>query len=128
MSLKAPTGTRLENTDVLVKKVEDIIHEVVPPEELDVVVANLGVTPGFSSIYTSNSGQHTAFVQASLRAGHRIGSYEYMDRVRRRLKAELPQLSVYVQSGGLVDAILNLGLPAPIDIQVSGSNLEAAHE
>jgi HAE1 family hydrophobic/amphiphilic exporter-1 len=128
INLKAPTGTRLENTDVLVKKVEDIIHEVVPPEELDVVVANLGVTPGFSSIYTSNSGQHTAFVQASLRAGHRIGSYEYMDRIRRRLKAELPQLNVYVQSGGLVDAILNLGLPAPIDIQVSGSNLEAAHE
>jgi multidrug efflux pump subunit AcrB len=93
-----------------------------------VVVANLGVTPGFSSIYTSNSGQHTAFVQASLREGHRIGSYEYMDRVRRRLKAELPQVDAYIQSGGLVDAILNLGLPAPIDIQVSGSNLEAAHE
>jgi multidrug efflux pump subunit AcrB len=44
------------------------------------------------------------------------------------VKAELPQLSAYFQSGGLVDAVLNLGLPAPIDIQVSGSNLERAHE
>jgi multidrug efflux pump subunit AcrB len=74
-------------------------------------------------MYTPNSGQHTAFVQASLKEGHRVGSYEYMDRVRRRLHLELPQLSCYFQSGGLVDAVLNLGLPAPIDLQVSGSKL-----
>jgi HAE1 family hydrophobic/amphiphilic exporter-1 len=128
INLKAPTGTRLENTDALVKQVEDIIHQEVADDDLGVVVANLGVTPGFSSIYTSNSGQHTAFVQVSLKEGHRTGSYEYMDRVRRRIAAEMPQLSAYLQSGGLVDAVLNLGLPAPIDIQVSGSDLEAAHQ
>ncbi len=50
-----------------------------------------------------------------------------MARVRRRVRAELPQLSAYFQTGGLVDAILNLGLPAPIDIQVSGSDLEKSH-
>jgi multidrug efflux pump subunit AcrB len=50
-----------------------------------------------------------------------------MNRVRRRLAKELPQLSVYLQSGGLVDAVLNLGLPAPMDIQVSGSDIETAH-
>ena len=91
------------------------------------IVSNIGVTPGFSSIYTPNSAQHTAFVQVSLKEDHHIGSYEYMDRVRKRLARELPQLSAYFQSGGLVDAVLNLGLPAPIDIQVSGSNLKAAH-
>jgi multidrug efflux pump subunit AcrB len=47
--------------------------------------------------------------------------------MRRRLGAELPQLNAYFQSGGLVDAVLNLGLPAPIDLQVSGSDLRAAH-
>src|SRR5712692_9406791 len=51
----------------------------------------------------------------------------YMQRMRRLVRAELPQLSAYFQSGGLVDAVLNLGFPAPIDIQVSGSNLEKAH-
>jgi multidrug efflux pump subunit AcrB len=50
-----------------------------------------------------------------------------MDRVRARLVRELPQVSAYFQTGGLVDAILNLGLPAPLDIQVSGMNLEDAH-
>jgi len=127
VNLKAPTGTRIENTDALVGKVEQIIREEVAPEDLDLIVANVGITPDFSAIYTSNSGQQTAFVQASLKEKHRIGSYEYMERVRRRIKAELPQLNAYLQSGGLLDAVLNLGLPAPIDIQVSGSNLEAAH-
>lgn len=62
----------------------------VAPEDLDVIVSNIGVTPGFSSIYTSNSAQPTATVQASLKASRRLGSYEYMDRVRRRLRSELP--------------------------------------
>jgi hydrophobic/amphiphilic exporter-1 (mainly G- bacteria), HAE1 family len=128
INVKAPTGTRLELTEKFVKQIENIIREEVPPRELAVVVSNIGVTPGFSSIYTSNSGQHTATIQASLKEKHRLGSYEYMNRVRRRITSELPQLSVYLQSGGLVDAVLNLGLPAPIDIQVSGSNLERSHQ
>src|ERR1043166_1838311 len=128
INIKAPTGTRLENTEGLVKQVERIIREEVLPEDLAVIVSNIGVTPGFSSIYTANSAQHTATVQASLKESHRIGSYKYMERVRRRPRAELPQVSAYFPSGGLVDAVLNLGLPAPIDIQVSGSNLEQAHE
>ncbi len=128
INLKAPTGTRLEVTKQLVEKVEKIVREVVDPKDLDVIVSNIGITPDFSAIYTPNSGQHTAFVQASLKEGHRIGSYEYMDRVRKRLRAELPQLSTYFQSGGLVDAVLNLGLPAPIDIQVSGSKLASSYK
>ena len=78
------------------------------------------MTPGFSSIYTPNSGPHTAFVEVGLQAGHRLSSFEYMDRVRARLKQELPEVAAYFQTGGLVDAILNLGLPAPLDIQVVG--------
>ena len=127
INVKAPTGTRLEMTNQLVKKVEDIVREVVESRDLGVIVSNVGVTPGLSSIYTSNSGQHTAFVQVSLNEKHHIGSYEYMDRVRQRLQAELPQVTAYFQSGGLVDAVLNLGLPAPIDLQVSGSNLDTNH-
>src|SRR5437879_8780940 len=50
-----------------------------------------------------------------------------MRRVREQLSEKLPQLSTYFQSGGLVDAVINLGLPAPIDIQVSGNNLDAVY-
>jgi multidrug efflux pump subunit AcrB len=127
INLKAPSGTKLDVTEREVRKVEELVHQVVAPEDLGMVVSNIGVTPGFSSIYTSNSAQHTAFVQVSLNEGHRAGSYDYMQRVRSRLESELPQLSSYFQSGGLVDAVLNLGLPAPVDIQVSGSNMENSY-
>src|SRR5262249_54443305 len=66
---------------------------------------------------------HTAFVQVSLREGHKTGSYEYMRRVRERLARQLPQISTYFQSGGLVDAVLNLCLPAPIDVHVTANSL-----
>jgi HAE1 family hydrophobic/amphiphilic exporter-1 len=128
INLKAPTGTRIENTDKLVEHVEQIVREVVPTNDLKIIVSNIGVTPGFSSIYTPNSGPHTAFVQVGLNAGHRVSSFEYMNRVRTRLQKELPEVSAYFQTGGLVDAVLNLGLPAPLDIQVSGKNLDVAHE
>ena len=127
INLKAAPGTRIELTEALVRRVEEVVRREVPPGDLELIVANIGLTPDFSAIYTSNSGQHSAFVQVGLREGHRGGSYEYMDRVRARLSREIPEISAYLQSGGLVDAVLNLGLPAPLDIQVSGSNLEEAH-
>jgi multidrug efflux pump subunit AcrB len=127
MNLKAPTGTRIEITSQYVAEVEDIIRRTVLPSDLDVIASNIGVTPGFSSIYTSNTGSHTAFVQVSLKADHKIGSYAYMNMVRDRVNRALPQLTTYFQSGGLVDAVLNLGLPAPVDIQVRGNDLDASY-
>ncbi|HET8926063.1 MAG TPA: efflux RND transporter permease subunit [Candidatus Acidoferrum sp.] len=123
INLKAPSGTRVEFTEEYVKQVEQIIHQVVPAKELQIIVSNIGITTDFSAIYTPNSAPHTAFVQVSLKEGHIVGSYEYMRRVREQLSQKLPQLSAYFQSGGLADAVINLGLPAPIDIQVSGNNL-----
>jgi HAE1 family hydrophobic/amphiphilic exporter-1 len=128
INLKAPPGTRLEVTNQYVARVEEEVRKVVPPDALRIIVSNVGVTPGFSSIYTSNSGQHTAFIQVGLKEGHKVGSYEYMDRVRARLRSDMPEISAYFQSGGLLDAVLNLGLPAPIDVQVSGANLTKAYQ
>lgn len=127
INLKAPSGTRVELTEDYVKRVEQIIRGVVPPSELQIIVSNIGITTDFSAIYTPNSAPHTAFVQVSLKENHKVGSYEYMRRVRNQLSEKLPQLSTYFQSGGLVDAVINLGLPAPIDIQVSGNNLDEVY-
>jgi multidrug efflux pump subunit AcrB len=90
------------------------------------VVSNIGVTPDLSAIYTANSSTHTAYVQVSLNEEHKVSSYEYIDRVRTAMQKDLPELSAYFQTGGLVDAILNQGLPAPIDVQVSSSDLTEA--
>lgn len=127
INVKAPSGTRVEISNQEVKQVEDIIRKTVDPKDLKLIVSNIGVIPGFSSIYTSNSGPHTATVQVALNEGHHLSSFEYMDRVRRKIQQELPEISTYFQSGGMVDAVLNQGLPAPIDLQVSGSNLAAGY-
>jgi multidrug efflux pump subunit AcrB len=128
INLKAPSGTRLAVTEGEVAKVEQLVRNVVSGEDLRMVVSNIGVTPGFSSIYTTNSAMHTAFVQVSLNEDHKTGSYDYMAQVKKRIETELPQLSAYFQSGGMVDAVLNLGLPAPIDVQVSGTDMDLAYE
>ena len=127
INLKAPAGTRLSLTEGEVAKVEDLVRREVAPEDLGMIVSNIGATPDFSAIYTTNSAMHTAFVQVSLKEDHKTGSYAYMARVKRQIEKELPELSAYFQSGGLVDAVLNLGLPAPIDVQVAGSNTEKAY-
>ncbi|HEV2194682.1 MAG TPA: efflux RND transporter permease subunit [Candidatus Acidoferrum sp.] len=127
INVKTPSGTRVEITDEEIARVENLIRQTVPPKDLHLIVSNVGVIPGFSSIYTSNAGPHTATVQVALNEGHRVSSFEYMDAVRRKIQENLPELTTYFQSGGIVDAVLNQGLPAPIDVQVSGSNLEAAY-
>jgi len=128
INLKAPSGTRIELTEQAVKRAEDEIRRIVPPNELAMIVSNIGVTPGFSAIYTPNSAAHTAFIQVSLKESHKVGSYEYMNRVRLALRSDLPELSTYFQAGGLVDSVLNLGLPAPIDVQVSGMDMDKTYE
>ena len=128
INLKAPSGTRLAVTDGEVAKVEDLIRRVVSPDDLGMIVSNIGSTPDFSAIYTSNSAMHTAFVQVSLKEDHKVGSYDYMSRVKRKIQEELPELTAYFQSGGLVDAVLNMGLPAPIDVQVAGSDMERSYD
>jgi multidrug efflux pump subunit AcrB len=128
INLKAPTGTRLSVTEGEVARVEALVRQVVLPEDLGMIVSNIGSTPDFSAMYTTNSAMHTAFVQVSLKEDHKVGSYDYMARVKEKIGADLPELSAYFQSGGLVDAVLNLGLPAPIDVQVAGSNMEKSYD
>jgi HAE1 family hydrophobic/amphiphilic exporter-1 len=125
INVKAPTGTRIELTNDYIKQVEDIVRKVVPPSDLQTVVSNIGVMPDLSSLFTSNSGMHTAFVEVGLKEDHKVSSFAYMAAVRDRIAQELPELRTYFQSGGLVDAVLNQGAPAPIDVQVSGIDMLA---
>ena len=128
INIKAPSGTRLEVSDKYIAQVEGDIRGVIPKSDLQMIVSNIGITPDLSAIYTTNSAMHTAFVQVNLTEGHKAGSYEYMERVRRKLASDLPQLSAYFQAGGLVDSVVNQGLPAPLDIQVSDNNLSEGYE
>jgi HAE1 family hydrophobic/amphiphilic exporter-1 len=127
INYKAPSGTRIELSEQYARKIEDVVRQVVPEDELGMTVSNIGITSDFSAIYTPNSAPHTGFVQVSLKEGHKVGSYEYMRQVRKKLREEVPEVSAYFQSGGLVDSVLNMGMPAPIDIQISGSSLRQGY-
>ena len=126
--VKAPSGTRLEETENDIKKLEALIRGIVPENDLGMIVSNIGVDPGFSAIYTSNSAMHTAYVQVALTKGHRVGSYEYIARVKQAMQDELPQLTPYFASGSLVESTLNMGLAAPINVQISGSSLQTNYK
>jgi multidrug efflux pump subunit AcrB len=128
INVKAPSGSRLEVSNQYIARVENDIRQVIPMHDLGMIVSNIGITPDLSAIYTSNSAMDTAFVQVSLQEDHSVGSYEYMRRVRDKLSEDLPELNTYFQAGGLVDSVINLGLPAPIDVQVRGNDLNGAYE
>lgn len=127
INVKMPSGTRIEDSNQSIAKVEGIIRQVIPPRDLNMIVSNIGVTHGPSTIYSSNSSMDTAFVLVSLKEGHKVGSFEYMDRVRQKLAQQMPELTTYFHGGGLVSAVMNQGLPAPIDIQVASNNLNGSY-
>ncbi len=126
INLKMPSGTRIEDSDHYVARVEDEIRKIVRPGDLDMIVSNIGITPDLSAIYTPNASMDTAFVQVNLKEDHALGSYKYIDQVRRRLASDVPEVQTYFQAGGLVDSVMNQGLPAPLDIQISSNDQPAA--
>jgi multidrug efflux pump subunit AcrB len=126
VSVKALPGTSLEETEKLVSRLEQLVRRIVPANDLGIIVSNIGSTADISAMYSNNSGSHTATVQVSLAKGHRNGSYALMGKVRQAIAAELPELSVYLQAGGLAESVLNMGLPAPIDLQFTGKDQKAA--
>jgi HAE1 family hydrophobic/amphiphilic exporter-1 len=128
INLKVPTGTRIELTEQYVAKVENLIRHAVDPRDLKMVVSNIGIVPGFSALYSSNAGPYTATIQVALTDGHKVGSFAYMDRIRDQIASQYPDLRTFFSSGSMVDAVLNSGMPAPIDVQVSSSSLKRAYK
>jgi multidrug efflux pump subunit AcrB len=127
LNVKVPTGSRIEVTDQYAAKIEDLIRHNVPPAELKMIVSNIGVVNDFSSLYTSNAGMYTATVQVALNEGHKVSSLDYMEKVKNQLAAQFPDVRAFFQSGSMVDAILNSGMPAPIDVQVNTRDLDLTY-
>ncbi len=129
LHFRTKTGTRIEETARLADLVENSIRKVIPPSELSVITDNIGVP--YSSLNTaySNSapiGTMDADVMVTLKPGHRPTD-EFVHELRRTLPREFSGVTFYFLPGDIISQILNFGLPAPLDIQVSGPNLDANH-
>ena len=129
LHFRAKTGTRIEETARLGDLIETSMREIIPPSELASIIDNIGLPYSSINMAYSNSapiGTMDADVLVTLKPGHRPTDF-YVHEIRRKLPREFPGVSFYFLPADIVSQILNFGLPAPIDIQVSGPNLNANH-
>ena len=123
LNVSAPEGTRIEKTEAIVAKIEGLIREAIPAAELDQIVSNIGVPQGWMVLYTPVNGPHQAFMLVSLKRDHEVRTDDIIMKLRQTFRHELPGLKFSFQTGGIVSDVINAGLPAPIDIKVSGPNM-----
>jgi CzcA family heavy metal efflux pump len=127
LHMRAPTGTRIEETARLADQVEAAIREMIPPEQLETVLDNIGVPNSGINLSYSNAGTIgtlDAEILMSLRKGHRP-TEEFVSRLRAELPKRFPGTEFFFQPADIVTQILNFGLPAAIDVQFSGNDLQA---
>ena len=125
ISFKAPSGTNLGATEDEATRIEGIVRRVVSKHDLGIIVTNIGVDPGFSALFSPNAAMHTGFTQVALSQGHSESSFRYIDQVKSAIAKEIPELQTFYSSGSLVDGVLNMGAPAPIDVRITGNDVTA---
>jgi multidrug efflux pump subunit AcrB len=124
LHLRAPSGTRIEETAKLADEVEARIRKVVPPSEMDNILDNIGLP--YSTINTQHAtsglfGAGDADILVSLTQKHRPTA-DYVRELRKELPDKFPGTIFYFLPSDIVTQILNFGLPAPIDVQIEGSD------
>ncbi len=126
---RAPVGTRLEETERQVARLEQRLQDIVPPGELETINSMIGlpVSYNLAFVQTDNTGSQDADVLVALKPGH-APTEKYMERIRRELPDEFPGSSLYFQPADIVSQVLNFGLTAPIDVQIDGPDVERSYE
>ena len=127
LRIKTMPGTDLNETEKLVARIEDTIKEVIPAEEIETLIANIGLPvgkgAGFSTVLSSNSGPDTAYLIVNLKQqGRRTGTHTYIETLREKLATDYPLEQFLFVSGGIVNMALNEGVPVPISVQNLGGH------
>jgi HAE1 family hydrophobic/amphiphilic exporter-1 len=136
LRVKTRPGTRLEETEKLVERLEATIGGdggVIPSSEIETIISNIGLPvgkgAGFSTILSSNSGPDTAYLIVNLKSeGRSTSTQAYVRRLRARLAAEYPQEKFLFVNGSIVNMALNEGVPVPINVQISAGSLEKCRD
>ena len=126
LHVRAKTGTRIEETARLVDLIEDAIRRTIPPDELDTILDNIGFPYSVINYMYSTSGligAGDADILVSLKATHRPTA-DYVRELRQRLPEAFPGVTLSFLPPDMITQILNFGLPAPVDIQIEGADLE----
>ncbi|MCQ9876234.1 efflux RND transporter permease subunit [Pseudomonas aeruginosa] len=126
MHVRVPVGTRVEETASRFARIEEAIRQVIPAEEIETLVDNIGLPPSPTNTTYNNTGvmgSQDGDFQIALRDGH-APTAEYVRRLREVLPEHFPDTTFSFPPADIVSQILNFGAPAPIDIQVRGANIE----
>jgi len=126
LHMRAPTGTRIEETARLADEVEAAIRELIPQDQLETILDNLGVPNSGINLSYSNAGTIGTLdgeIQMSLREGHRP-TETFISLLRTELPRRFPGIEFFFQPADIVTQILNFGLPAAIDVQFTGADLK----
>ncbi len=129
LHLRARTGSRIDTTTRLCDAVEASIRRVIPADEIESVVDNIGLpNSGINLAYSTSApiGPGDADIYVMLKPQH-APTQQYVRLLRQQLREEFPSVQFAFLSADIVGQILNFGLPAPIDIQISGFNVEGNH-
>jgi len=127
LHIRAPTGTRIEETTALADRIGTAIHGIVPANELDGIVSNIGLTVSGINMAYNNSGTigvADADILISLKPNH-APTDDYIKTMREKLPQQFPGTSFAFLPADIVSQVLNFGVPAPIDLQVAGRDLAA---
>jgi multidrug efflux pump subunit AcrB len=130
LHLRAKSGTRIEETAKLCDLVEGSIRREIPEREMDNILDNVGLPYSTINFMHSTSGligAGDADILVSLKEGHRATA-DYVQRLRETLPREYPGTTFYFVPSDIVTQVLNFGLPAPVDIQIEGADIEGNRE
>ncbi len=130
IQVRAPVGTRVEETERIIKRMEDIIRSATKPEEVRTIVATIGVPGGRSGLFSRNTGPHTATLQVYLSDPDKRSrkDKQIFDSIRPKIGGQFPGTTYGVQFGGIVSRVLNSGSDAPIQIEQLGYDLRDARD
>ncbi len=128
LRIKTTPGTDLVETEKIVARIESTIKEVIPEQEIDTLISNIGLPvgkgAGFSTVLSSNSGPDTAYIIVNLKQdGRTTETQTYIQELRGKLKEDYPLEQFLFVSGGIVNMALNKGVPTPISVQISAGTL-----
>jgi len=126
--VRAPVGTRVEETERLVARIEDAVKANVPERYRRAMLSGTGLPSTGASAYSSNTGPHSAYIQVDLTTPDKReqSTEQIVAELRPKIASAFPGVAIYFDPGGFVKRILNFGSAAPIDVEVLGYDLGMA--